>query len=1076
MTNYEAITEQHRLDYGRKVATYGRILADMLYSDRSHFIFELLQNAEDAGATRISFALFPDRLEVRHDGRPFNEEDVRAICSIGEGTKADDLTKIGKFGIGFKSVYAHTTSPCIHSDGEHFVIVDFVFPVACAPIEINGETLITIPFNRSASDAHTSYEHIAARLPTLSSQTLLFLSSVQEIQWQIDNKQSGHYLRDTKQTELSGVRWVDILDEQMNVENWLVFSAPVEYENYGLRVEIAFAVEPNSRTGQLQVKRVNNSKLVVFFPTEKFTRFGFVMQGTYRTTPARDNIIQDHPLNRVLIAGTADLIPRVMETLRQLGLLDANALDAWMVETLPPEKWEFQLIYDVIIRTFRTRSFLPTTSGSFVNGASAKLARGQELIALFPQSQLGAIFPGAPDVAWLHESITRDRFLRLHTFLREQVKVEEITPEKLVDLPKLPLFLRMQTDAWMIRFYTYLIGQRALWQYDHSTLRKIAFIRLETGEHVIPFKANAEPNAYLPPEDHETAFPIVRKQIAADDESRGFLRQLGLREPDLTAEVLDLILPKYERDLIDIESEDYVHDLEIVAEALIQANEKQRQGLRQRLSRATMVLAQNAISSELFYVTPEMPIAKGGEYDFLYFDNPEALYVHELVPDSVLATFKRHGLVHPGPIRARSANWSGWVSVTSMYGWHVRGLERFDPDCEIEGLANALQHISVERAILIWNKLLHPNKHHIRGIVETSSRQTFEGSRKDPHISPMGQLVRETAWLPDRDGQFHLPSELMMEELPDEFLRDDSLASQLGMRPSAIKLLAEQAGVPMELLKGWAQLSDLDRKNLLELISNARNNSQPPSRSPDATPPSTDASESDPAEQLITSPSLIDYEDELSATFDRPGHDSISNIPDEPTPVGNPQRRIDRAKEQINQAHEEEQNSHLPTSANGVNQRQNQREPDISIPLLTYPDIVSAPVVSMSRWQGKDPQTRMFLLQQYGGRCQICGETFPRRRDGQAYFEGIYMVQRSKGRWIDRPGNVLCLCANHAAQFLHGSVKGETLIEEVLAVSFGAPDYQLNFILCGKAVQVRFTERHLIDLKALLEFSRQHLE
>ncbi len=58
-----------------------------LYQDPSHFVFELIQNAEDACATKISFELFPDRLEILHDGRDFNFEDVKAITGVGISTK-----------------------------------------------------------------------------------------------------------------------------------------------------------------------------------------------------------------------------------------------------------------------------------------------------------------------------------------------------------------------------------------------------------------------------------------------------------------------------------------------------------------------------------------------------------------------------------------------------------------------------------------------------------------------------------------------------------------------------------------------------------------------------------------------------------------------------------------------------------------------------------------------------------------------------------------------------------------------------------------------------------------------------
>src|SRR5438552_5743506 len=94
--DYEKIREENIARYGWDTAVLE--LLGQLYSERTHFIFELIQNAEDAGATDLTFTLFADRLEVRHDGRDFTVDDVRAICGVGQGTKADDLTQIGEFG------------------------------------------------------------------------------------------------------------------------------------------------------------------------------------------------------------------------------------------------------------------------------------------------------------------------------------------------------------------------------------------------------------------------------------------------------------------------------------------------------------------------------------------------------------------------------------------------------------------------------------------------------------------------------------------------------------------------------------------------------------------------------------------------------------------------------------------------------------------------------------------------------------------------------------------------------------------------------------------------------------------
>ena len=41
------------------------------YNDPSHFIYEMLQNAEDEEAKEVRFVLYEDRLDIYHNGKPF---------------------------------------------------------------------------------------------------------------------------------------------------------------------------------------------------------------------------------------------------------------------------------------------------------------------------------------------------------------------------------------------------------------------------------------------------------------------------------------------------------------------------------------------------------------------------------------------------------------------------------------------------------------------------------------------------------------------------------------------------------------------------------------------------------------------------------------------------------------------------------------------------------------------------------------------------------------------------------------------------------------------------------------------
>src|SRR5436190_1394548 len=112
-TDYVQIREENIRRYGTETAHLA-LLGD-LYSDRTHFIFELLQNAEDAKASAVQFQILTNALELSHDGRLFNSEDVRGISSICQSTNRGDPERIGRFGIGFKSVYAYTRHPEVHS-------------------------------------------------------------------------------------------------------------------------------------------------------------------------------------------------------------------------------------------------------------------------------------------------------------------------------------------------------------------------------------------------------------------------------------------------------------------------------------------------------------------------------------------------------------------------------------------------------------------------------------------------------------------------------------------------------------------------------------------------------------------------------------------------------------------------------------------------------------------------------------------------------------------------------------------------------------------------------------------------
>ena len=93
-------------------------------SKKPYFIFELIQNADDntyeSVEATIRFIIGDGRLIIQNNEKGFYEENVKALCGIGETTKTKALGYIGEKGIGFKSVFMVTDEPHIYSNGFHF--------------------------------------------------------------------------------------------------------------------------------------------------------------------------------------------------------------------------------------------------------------------------------------------------------------------------------------------------------------------------------------------------------------------------------------------------------------------------------------------------------------------------------------------------------------------------------------------------------------------------------------------------------------------------------------------------------------------------------------------------------------------------------------------------------------------------------------------------------------------------------------------------------------------------------------------------------------------------------------------
>ncbi|TEF12275.1 DUF3883 domain-containing protein [Pseudomonas aeruginosa] len=815
-SNYEAICEENRESYGTKGAQKSGKLAAGLYDDRTHFIFELLQNAEDAlgrrgdwhGSRKVAFSLSADRLTLSHFGKPFDEADVRSVCDIAESTKNE--SSIGRFGLGFKSVYTVTDLPEIHSGDEDFAIENYVFPKRMArSARATEETQIILPLKPEDTSAA---QDITAGLRHLGPGALLFLRHIDEINWSVEGGASGFYLRNSPEILGPNVQRITVIgneDDRPDVDqNWLVFHRDVfsaEQQKVG-RVEIAFSlVVLKDSPGRWAVQPLAKSPLVVFFPTVVESHLGFLVQGPYRTTPSRDNIPPGEQWNQHLVRETSSLLVEAMRWLRDEAMLDVSALRCLPLDREKfPQDSRFAPMFDAVQQAFEEEELLPAFDGRHVTAHQAKLARTQELRELLSPDQVAALF-GSDIVAWLSGDITQDKAPEIRQYLMRELDIDEITPTKLV--PSLTKsFLEAQSDEWVLRLYEFLSGQEKALRRHLDT---VPLIRLDDGAHVVA-RENGKAKAFLP-SAIATSFPTMRRTVCATPEARLFLSSLGITEPDPVDDVIWNLLPKYQRGEVDVDDDTYAEDIERIRTAFGTDSAAQKEKLRAALREASFVMvvdtgdgkAYVAKPGDIYIATDRLQQLFAGVRDILIVDNEYDCLRGEDIRDLLVSCGASRYLIP-------QATPSGLGHNEKTQIRREAGLERASweippEDFTLRGLTQLLEFLSTlapeetaARVKVLWDALADLEARGTAPFYGTYKWGYSHEAKSARFDAAFIRMLNQAAWVPNSNGELVLPSLVVFEELgwkPNPFLQ-----TKIAFKPPIIDQLAKEAGIDPAIL------------------------------------------------------------------------------------------------------------------------------------------------------------------------------------------------------------------------------------------------------------------------------------
>ena len=783
-----------------------RLLTD-LYPDNAHFIYELLQNAEDAGASSVKFILNDEGLEFSHDGsRLFSIKDVESITSIGNSTKRDDPTSIGKFGVGFKAVFAYTNTPQVRSGNFAFRIDHLVIPML-DPLEAEKNhrtTHFVFPFNNPNKSPTKARDEIESVLRSLGDNSLLFLNDIRHIQYTLTGQRHGLlFLEEGAEGEVRVNHRSPIEDTQ---SHWLRFEKEVNVldddgQSKSCRIAIAYRLieEEQKKTEgtRWKVAPVENGQGSIYFPAEKETsNLRFHLHAPFASTVARDSV-RDCRANDQLRDHLAKLTAESLSAIRDKGLLTVGFLGVLPnpSDSLPEF---YEPVRKAVVEAFRNHDLAPTKSGQ--HAAAITLYRGPARISeVLDDGDLALLTASQPPL-WVanpsQQNQREDRFLeslgvKSWGWTELLKRISDIESDK--DRKVIEGWLKAKSDSWLLRFYGLMgeacgVGQNRSIKV-HNMLRIVRCLGPDNEvQHCHPR------HSYFPelggsqtPKDVPIVSPKVYCEGGTDAQmksARYFLDLIGVCIYDAKARI-EKRLRECERANVVVNDQHY-KDLEMFAE-YFRCN-PQDQSLFHAIP---LFLDANQVLSRPQDLCIDNPYMETGlssctkiherrlissEYKNVWKDAEIEMVIDFMVGIGVK--------IKLDIIPAWIYNNEAWHKGLGIDGVKMSPSYGVEEDYTIDKINDYLNNITIQSARLIWECIVKAKPEATKARFRPNSNYTVREAD-----SQLVCKLKESAWIPDLQGDFHKPKDITKDTLYDGFAYDDAngFLRSIGLGERSIK-------------------------------------------------------------------------------------------------------------------------------------------------------------------------------------------------------------------------------------------------------------------------------------------------
>lgn len=1015
-----------------------RLLTE-LYPDNAHFIYELLQNAEDAQANVVRFILNQDFIEFEHSGkRLFSIDDIDSITNIGASTKREEGTSIGKFGVGFKAVFAYTDTPEIHSGDYNFRIRDMRIPEAINS-DLNHDSALTrfiFPFDNPKKSPEQARSEVERLLKALGATTLLFLAHISKIEYLLPDSSLGYIERIELDDNRFEIRVQNPHENSYSSSCYLKFNKEVKIEDdevesesqkvKSCRIALAFGLSQiESKAGAKEKKAKDTDaspgmelvplepgRVCIYFPADKETsNLRFHIHATFASTVARDSV-RDCAGNNLLRNHLADLLTESMSAIRNQGLLTLRAL-----AVLPNDKDNLSEFYQPLmtrlVREFKEQDLVPMKCGG--HAAACDIFRGSKAISdLIDDDDMVTLlgddyFPPMWAANPSQRNQREDNFLTMIDIkqwnIAELVKaLGSLNKDSLVN------WINGKDEKWHQDFYLMLIDFiNAAPKYPKvaaterkNAIKRISLVRCSDGI----YRKGSEcffPNNGI---EHDVKFPRVAMGMYIVDKvenkkAREFLETVGVREVDEKAEIEYILKERYSHEAV--EKKQFRPEVSDMAQFIAFAEKHPGE-------------------TKLFQSYFIFKLANGlwGKPDKVFLDVPFMDTGLNIYYQIIGSTSERYALseeyeagrINPEEI-GKFANKLGANTVLS-----IKPVNDYcSKDYTIEHIENILTSKNINASRLIWRTCVS-RENDYPSFYDKQSRPDGRYNFSYDGDSSIIATLKKYNWVPQKSNktiEFVQPRDAVAEKLPEGFAFQTDL--------KCLKVLEFGLGV----------------KERLEAQRRAKEQqSQEYKRREEA---AKDFGFDSPEEAEEMAKLMKENPEGFKKLKDALSQSRIH--PTFPTRlVANPERRQERFCEQLTDA---------------PNKQYEKRERSVR---TTNGAI--------------DPIT--WLRNQYTNEadqmvCQICKEEMPfRKRDGTHHFEKKEVLSR-KYMPKEHEAQYLALCPLCAAKYDEFVKTDDEVMIELRGKIACAEDYEIPISLGDEQTSIRFVETHLHDLKVIIDES-----